>query len=252
MPQSPWMKVHACFRKECGRVQVVGELFHRVAHGVAVSLRGQAMVSRRVGWKAKRHCSNVSFFTGRCVGCEFARFGNGFMRLLVTVRVSRIVVVWSHGFRQPPIGHCQFWIEYSGTLKRSRCFFVVEGIDQAHSLVEKFLRLRVVGGDGMVQISQPGHQGGFLGGGLAVRRVLLGGDGTGKHKRYQDADRELHGSFSSILGCGPWIPEILHPLEMAIRRDLGMSELLLLAEYLTQQSRRLCRGILANLPLLFT
>src|SRR5216684_4008221 len=74
---------------------------------------------------------------------------------------------------------------------------MVEGIDQAHSLVKKFLRLSVVGGDGMVQISQPGHQGGFPGGGLIVRRVLLGGDGTRKHKRYQDADRELHGSFSS-------------------------------------------------------
>ncbi len=53
----------------------------------------------------------------------------------------------------------------------------------------------------MEQISQPGHEGGFLGGGLIVHEVL-GGDWTRKHKRYQDAYRELHGSFSSILGAG--------------------------------------------------
>jgi hypothetical protein len=50
----------------------------------------------------------------------------------------------------------------------------------------------------MVQISQPGHQVGFLDASLVVHWVLLGGDRTAKSKRYQDAYRELHGGFSSV------------------------------------------------------
>jgi hypothetical protein len=65
----------------------------------------------------------------------------------------------------------------------------------------------------MVQISQPCHQRGFFGGGLVVHWVLLGGDWARKHKRYQDADRELHCGFSSIE-LRAWILQILHPLGM--------------------------------------
>jgi hypothetical protein len=67
------------------------------------------------------------------------------MRLLVAIGVSRIVVVWSYGLRQPPVRHRHPGIEFSGALERSRGFFMIEGINQPHSLVKKFLRLRIRG-----------------------------------------------------------------------------------------------------------
>src|SRR6185437_16025682 len=49
----------------------------------------------------------------------------------------------------------------------------------------------------MVQISQSGHQGGFLGSRLTLHGVLLGDDRSAKHKRDQDAVQEFHDDFSS-------------------------------------------------------
>ena len=73
-----------------------------------------------------------------------------------------IVVVRSHGFSHAPVGHGELGIEIGGALKRTGRFIVVEGVDQAQSLIEELLCLRIPGGDGMMQVSQSGHQRGRL------------------------------------------------------------------------------------------
>jgi hypothetical protein len=43
-------------------------------------------------------------------------------------------------------------------LKRTRRFIVVEGVDKAQSLVKKLLRLRIVRGNRVMEIAQPGYE----------------------------------------------------------------------------------------------
>src|SRR5689334_9433223 len=125
------------------------------------------------------------------------------MRLLVPIRISRIVVVWSYRLRQSPVCHGHLRVEFSGALERSRCFFMIEGINQPHSLIEKFLRLRIAGRDRVMQVTQPGHQHGFLFRRLRVCAVLLSAvllskDWAAKGKWSQDERQESHGFFSSV------------------------------------------------------
>src|SRR5258708_15859505 len=81
------------------------------------------------------------------------------MRLFEAVGIGRIVVVWSHGFRYPPIGHCRLGIALGGVPERPRGLFVVKGKDVAQALVKELLRLRIAGRDRMMQVSQAGDQG---------------------------------------------------------------------------------------------
>ena len=73
-----------------------------------------------------------------------------------------IVVVRPHGFGHPPVRHGQLGIELGGAFKRARGLVVIEGVDQAQSLIEELLCLRILGADRMMQVSQSGHQRGRL------------------------------------------------------------------------------------------
>src|SRR5690242_17402987 len=80
---------------------------------------------------------------------------------------------------------------------------MIEGINQAHSLIEKFLCLRIRGRNRMMQVTQPGHQRGFLFRRLRLcavllRAVLLSKDRTAKGKWNQDERQEFHWIFSSV------------------------------------------------------
>src|SRR6476646_4440397 len=75
---------------------------------------------------------------------------------------------------------------------------MIEGINQAHSLIEKFLRFRIRGRNRMMQVTQPGHQRGFLFRGLRVCAVLLCKDRAAKGKWNQDERQEFHWIFSSV------------------------------------------------------
>ena len=85
-----------------------------------------------------------------------------------------IVVVRSHRFSHSPIRHGQLGIELGGAFERARGLVVIEGVDQAQSLIEELLRLRIPGGDGMMQVSQSGHQRGRLR--LSVNGMTLSRD----------------------------------------------------------------------------
>ncbi len=71
---------------------------------------------------------------------------------------------------------------------------MVEGVDQAQSLIEKLLGLRVAGGDRMVEVSQSGHQSCRLG--LVVGRMVLSESHTAEQHSKQNRDGVLrdHGS----------------------------------------------------------
>ena len=167
------MQGHAGFGEERGRVQVIGKLLHQVAHGVAIALGGQAMIGIGIGREAQRHRGNVSFLAGRCAGGQGAGFLDGLMRLLEAVRVGGIVVIRAYRLGDAPVGHRHFGVELCRLLERTRRFLMIEGIDQPQTLIEKFLRLGIRGGDRMAQVSQAIHQGGGLTRGLGVVRVLL-------------------------------------------------------------------------------
>lgn len=62
---------------------------------------------------------------------------------------------------------------------------MVKGIDQK-SLIEELLRLWLLGGYGMVQVSQSGHQSRRLG--LRVSMVLLGCDDAAQQEGEQNGE----------------------------------------------------------------
>ena len=78
---------------------------------------------------------------------------------------------------------------------------MIEGVNQAQSLIEKLLRLRIVGGDGMMQVSQSGHQRGRLrlcvGGMFVCRRWSLSGDHAAQQQGEQKREPGSHGSVPS-------------------------------------------------------
>jgi hypothetical protein len=61
---------------------------------------------------------------------------------------------------------------------------VIESVDQAQSLIKKLLRLRVAGGYGMMQVSQPRHESGRLG--RSVSRMILSGDHATQQEHEQN------------------------------------------------------------------
>src|SRR5262249_16614609 len=63
--------------------------------------------------------------------------------------------------------------KFGGTLKRAGCLFMIEGVDQAQSLVKKFLRFSVAGGNRVMQVPKASHERG-LGRRRIVRAVLRG------------------------------------------------------------------------------
>ena len=80
------------------------------------------------------------------------------MRVLVAVGIGGIVVVWSHGFGDAPIGHGQLGIKFGGVLERTRGLVVIKAINEPQPLVEELLGLRVVCGDWMMKIPQASDQ----------------------------------------------------------------------------------------------
>ena len=64
-----------------------------------------------------------------------------------------IVVVRAYRFSHSPVRHGQLGIELGGALKGTRGLIVVEGVNLAQALIEKLLRLRILGRDRMMQVA---------------------------------------------------------------------------------------------------
>ena len=93
------------------------------------------------------------------------------MRVLVTLRIRRIIVVRSNGFRDAPVGHRQLGIEFGGVLERSCRLVMIEGINKAQPLIKKLLRLRIMRGNRVMKIAQARHQRDRVS--LCVRGMIL-------------------------------------------------------------------------------
>ena len=117
-----------------------------------IGLSGLPAVRLGIGWETLCHGHDVGLFAGRSISGEIARLLDSHMRLVV---VCRIVVVWPDRFSNAPVRHGELGIEFSRTLEGTRCFVMIEGVDQPQPLIEKFLCLGIAGRDRMVQGSQP-------------------------------------------------------------------------------------------------
>ena len=139
-----------------------GKFFDHLAHGIVIGLGRLPAVGFGIGRETQRHGLDVGLLGGRSAGREIDRLLDGVVRRGETLVAGGIVVVRSYGLGHSPIGHGQFGIEFGGALKRARGLIVIEGVDQAQSLIKELLGLRIFGGDGMMQVSQSGHQSGRL------------------------------------------------------------------------------------------
>ena len=173
MPESPGMQVHAGLGEERGGVEVVGKIGGDLPHGVVIVLGGFLQIGIRIGGKALRHRLNVGLLAGRGSGRQIDRFLHRVMRVLETVRVGGIVVVRSDRLGDAPVGHRQLGIEFGGMLKRARGLVVIEAIDEAQSLIEELLRLRIVRGDRVMKIAQSGDQRDGMSLGMSVSSMIL-------------------------------------------------------------------------------
>ena len=145
MPQAPRMQIHAGLGKQCRGVEIVRIALHYFAHRVVVLFRSLAPVRFRVGGEAKSHGVDICLLARRGVAFQMHRFLNGFMRLLKALFARRIVVVRPDGLGDSPKSHRKFGIEFCCFLKRPRRLIVIEGVNETQSLIEKLLRLRVLG-----------------------------------------------------------------------------------------------------------
>ena len=142
MPQAPRVQIHAGFGKQGGGVEIVGVILRNFAHGVVIVFGGFLQIGLGIGGKALGHGGNVGAFGLGGIGAEVDRFLDRFVRLLETVFTGGIVVVGANGLGDAPVGHGEFGIEFGGLLEGARGFIVVEGVDQAESLIEEFLCCR--------------------------------------------------------------------------------------------------------------
>ncbi len=100
-----------------------------------------------------RHRLDIGLLTGRSTRGQIHGFLHRIMRVLVTLGIRGIVVVWSDGLCDSPVSHCQFGIEFRGVLKRACRLVMIEGIDKAQPLVEELLGLRIVSGNRVMKIA---------------------------------------------------------------------------------------------------
>ena len=112
------------------------------------------------------------------------------MRMLEAVWIGRVVIVRAHSLGDSPIGHRKFRIEFACVLKRARGFVVVERIDEAQSLIEEFLCLRVLGGNGMMKVAQAVYQRDGMN--LRMRSVVLGRCGRAEQSNAQHVCQSFH------------------------------------------------------------
>ena len=131
-----------------------GNSLRDLPHGVTIVLGSFFQIGIWISRKALCHRLNVGLFAGRSVARQIDGLLHGVVRALETVGIGGIVIVRTNRFGDSPVRHRQFRIEFRSVLKRTRRFVMVEGVNEAQTLIEKLLRFCVVGGNGMVEISQ--------------------------------------------------------------------------------------------------
>ena len=167
------MQIHSRLGKERGRIEIVGEALHHVAHGVAILFRGVAQIRFGIGREALGQRVDVRLVALGSIGGERLRFLDGGVRLREAVFAGGIVVIRPHRFRDAPKRHRHFGIELARALEGAHGFRVIEGVNLAQPLVEERLRLRVLRRDRVMPIAVAGHQrGGGLG--LCRHRGMIG------------------------------------------------------------------------------
>jgi hypothetical protein len=177
------MQVHSRLGEQRGGIEVIGEALHDFAHGIAILFGGGAQIGFGIGGKALGQRGDVGFVALGSIGGERLRFRDGGVGLHKTVFAGGIVVVGADGFGDAPIGHGEFGVELGGALEGARGLVVIEGVDLSQPLIEEGLRLRVLGGDGVMPIAVTGHEcGGFCFGGSRVLRMLLRESGSGQRE----------------------------------------------------------------------
>ena len=193
------MQVHAGLGEQRGGVQVVGKILRHLAHGVVIGLGRLPAVRFRIGRESQRHGLDVGLLGRRSVAGEIDRFLDGIVRSSETFVTGGIVVVRAYGLGNSPVRHSEFGVEIGGALKGTRGLVMIEGVDQAQPLIEELLRLRILGGDGMMQVSQSGHQRGWFRlcwGWMFVIGFLSDGQ-AGQQQDKQNSKPGSHGSLPS-------------------------------------------------------
>ena len=117
MPKLPGMQVHASFREERCRIQIVGIVLHQITHRIAIIFCGLLKIGLRASGEALSQGVNVCALAGRRFFGQRLSFRNGVMRLLETILAGGIVVVWSDRLRHSPVRHRQRGIKFRCTLK---------------------------------------------------------------------------------------------------------------------------------------
>ena len=153
IPQSPGMQVHAGLGEKSCCVEIVGELVRHLAHGVVIILGRFLQIGDGVGRKALRHGLDIGLLAGRGCSGKLDRLLNGVVRPFITLRVCRIVIVGTYGFRDSPIGHGQFRIQLRCVLEGARGLIVIESVDETQPLIEEFLCFEIVSRYRMMKIA---------------------------------------------------------------------------------------------------
>src|SRR5213080_5336544 len=173
-PEPPGVQVHSGLGEQRSGIEIVGETLYHVAHGIAILFRGGAQIGFGIGGKALRKRGDVSLVALGSIRAERQRFLNGGVGLRKTAFAGGIVVIGADGFGDAPIRHGQFGIEFRGALEGAHGFVVIESVDESQTLIEKYLRLRVLGGDWVMPIAVARHErSGFYFGGCGALGMFL-------------------------------------------------------------------------------
>ena len=201
MPKSPRMQIHARFRKQRSRIQVVGVVLHQLTHRVTIFFRRLLQIRLRVRWKAFRHRGNIFALARRGICRQTLRLHNFLVSLLEAVFAGGIVVVRPYRLGDAPMRHRQRGVQLRRALKRARRFIMVESVNVAQPLVEKLLRFRVHSRHRMVLLADPAHQCRGFHGGSHVVRMLRQGASTQRSSQNEPSKmfhRTLHKQKASV------------------------------------------------------
>jgi len=175
VPQLPGTQVHQALGKECGRVEVVGIELGELAHGLHKGHGELRIVGIGVAAVTRLQSLDVGTLRRGAAGGKRQRFLHRVVSRLLPGRVHGQVVVRPDGEGHTPPRHRHFRIEFGGAAEGAFGLVVIEGIEEAETLVEKLLRFGAGGGNRVMMIAQAFHQG----------RGLCEGERAGKKKHEQ-------------------------------------------------------------------
>src|SRR5205807_4781595 len=150
----PWVQVHAAFRKERRRVEIVGILLVDLSHGVVVGGFEAFVVRVRLVSVTLGERFDVVALVARSVCRERQSLLHVLVGQLFPLTINGQVVVGSEHQRYAPIRHGHFRVELDGLAETLFSLAMIEAVVECHALLEQALSLSTASLYGVMNLAE--------------------------------------------------------------------------------------------------